>query len=368
MKPRLWQKVTISLVALLIALAVSELVARAILPAPPNGVRQPQITYLYDPEIRYVMAPSQQGWIDDGFLRINSFGFRGRELTIPKPAGTFRVAVIGDSVTLGWGVADDETFSAQLEALLQHRFPDQGIEIVNLGVGGYDTRQEVTLLRRYVARLEPDLALVGFYSNDVPDSLDDNGGVPPSGTRIAASNPQSGQVLHMNPTPSSGWNQFVRRSRIAYTLGSFVNRVAKRGEWGTSRFSIELDILEGKQTPELNRAWSIVQGQLGELRALAASYGFPVGIVVLPCKEQVLGQYPNAQYQSRVRTIAEPLGMFVIDPLPSLASERRKDELFIPYDRNHPSAVGHRIIAESVFRSLLDQERLSGNLRTAATR
>jgi len=262
MKPRLWQKVTISLVALLIALAVSELVARAILPAPPNGVRQPQITYLYDPEIRYVMAPSQQGWIDDGFLRINSFGFRGRELTIPKPAGTFRVAVIGDSVTLGWGVADDETFSAQLEALLQHRFPDQGIEIVNLGVGGYDTRQEVTLLRRYVARLEPDLALVGFYSNDVPDSLDDNGGVPPSGTRIAASNPQSGQVLHMNPTPSSGWNQFVRRSRIAYTLGSFVNRVAKRGEWGTSRFSIELDILEGKQTPELNRAWSIVQGPL----------------------------------------------------------------------------------------------------------
>ena len=102
-------------------------------------------------------------------------GFRGAEVAIPKPPGRFRVVVIGDSVTLGWGVADDETFSARLERLLHERFPHRDLDVVNLGVGGYDTRQEVTLLARNVSRLEPDLVLVGFYSNDVPDTLDDEG-------------------------------------------------------------------------------------------------------------------------------------------------------------------------------------------------
>ena len=85
------------------------------------------------------------------------------------------------------------------------------------------------------------------------------------------------------------------------------------------------------------------------MHATAAAEGFSVGIVVLPCKEQVLGEYPNARYQNRVRTIAEPLGFFVIDPLHALAaSDLRKDALFIPYDRNHPSAAGHRIIGEAL--------------------
>ena len=45
--------------------------------------------------------------------------------------------------------------------------------------------------------------------------------------------------------------------------------------------------------------------------------------------------------------MAEPLGFHVIDPLP-LMSEHRKPELFIPYDRNHPSAEGHALIAQAI--------------------
>ena len=159
--------------------------------------RQPQVAYLYDPEIRYVLAPSQQGWIDDGLITVNSSGFRGPEVVVPKPPGRFRIVVVGDSLTLGWGVADDETYAARLERLLRARFPGRDLDVVNLGVGGYDTRQEVTLLARKAARLDPDLVLVGFYSNDVPDALEDETG----GTQVAASNPVPGQLLRMNPAP-----------------------------------------------------------------------------------------------------------------------------------------------------------------------
>jgi hypothetical protein len=120
-----------------------------------------------------------------------------------------------------------------------------------------------------------------------------------------------------------------------------------------SHFSMELEMLEGKDSADLERAWGMVHSQLMNLQAMADADGFSVGVVVLPCKEQVLGQYPTARYQTRVRAMAEPLGFFVIDPLPTLvASRASKDALFIPYDRNHPSAAGHRLIAEAIFHYL----------------
>jgi lysophospholipase L1-like esterase len=359
-------KLLLAAVAVLMAFGVCEVAARALLPAPPDDTKEPRIAYRYDPEIRYVLAPSQQGWIDDGWLTINSLGFRGPEVVTPKPAGTFRIVVIGDSVTMGWGVGDSETFSAQLEALLHKRFPGRRSDVVNLGVGGFDTRQEVALLRRNVARLQPDLVLVGFYSNDVPDSLDDKQTAAPSGTRIAASDPRTGQLLHMNPSSPSGWTRQLRRSRITYTLGRLFNRLAGKGEWGMSRFAMELDLLQGRDSAELDRAWGKVEEQLQHLQGLAAANEFSVGIVVLPCKEQVLGQYPNARYQTRVRSIAQPLGFFVVDPLQSLAASRtRTDALFIPYDRNHPSAAGHRIIGEAIFHYIEQHDPFTAGGRSA---
>jgi hypothetical protein len=92
-----------------------------------------------------------------------------------------------------------------------------------------------------------------------------------------------------------------------------------------------------------------VSTQLQELRSLAAESGFSAGVVVLPPREQVVGLYPDSEYQGRIRRMADQLGLFVIDPLPLLtAGSKAKSSLFIPYDRNHPSAAGHRVIAETI--------------------
>jgi lysophospholipase L1-like esterase len=350
-------KIGLAVFTALLMLGLCELAARGFLPAPPNGTRQPEIVYRYDPEIRYVHVPNQQGWIDDGLVSINSLGFRGREVVVPKPTGRFRVVVLGDSVALGWGVGDHETFSFQLEQLLHKRFPNRDLDVINLAVAGYNTRQEVTLFKRYVTRLEPDLVLVGFYTNDVPDAAEDKG--PAAGTRILATNPEAGQVLHLNPTPSSWLDRQLRRSRVIYMVGRAVRQLMGNGDGGKSGFAMELDVLQGKDSAALDRAWGTVQTELGDLQALARVDGFSAGIVVLPCREQVLGQYPNARYQNRIRTIAQPLGFFVIDPLQRLASDTRQAALFIPYDRNHPSAAGHRIIAQAIFHDLEAREPLA---------
>jgi lysophospholipase L1-like esterase len=341
----------------LVAFGLCEVAARMVFPAPPDPGRQPQIVYRYDPELRYVLSPNQKGWIDDGLIKVNALGFRGREVSVPKPAGRFRIMVIGDSLTLGWGVGDDETYSAQVERLLPE-FQGHDVDVVNGGIGGYNTRQEVAMLKRYVSRLEPDLVLVGFYSNDVPDALEDSPSSPSGGTRIAASHPAPGQVLHMtHGAPNSWWDHQLRKSRAVFTLGRALKRFSGNGESTTSTFSMELDLLEGRESPSLDRAWVTIERQFAELRDLARSAGFSVGIVVLPCREQVTGQYANARYQNRIRSIAQRLGFAVIDPLPPLSqSPMRKDRLFIPYDRNHPSAAGHHIIAQTIVQYLQEHE------------
>lgn len=341
-------KIGAALLAAFTASLVCEIAARVMFPAPPDRTRQPPLAYLYDPEIRYVLMPNQKAWIEDGLVTVNSSGFRGSETALPKPDGRFRIVILGDSVTIGMGIADDEAYPAQLERLLHARFPGRDLDVINLGVPGYDTRQEVGLLRRNLSRLAPDLVLVGFYTNDVPDVLE--GEATLTGTRIAAQNPQAGQVLHMDSTSPSWVDRYLRKSRVIFVAGRAINRWRGAGEWGMSRMALEMDMLRGKASPELDRAWARVAGQFRELHSLAESTLFTVGVVVLPPRELVTGQFAAAAYVNKVRSLAEPLGFAIVDPTPLMTADRADAAgLFIPYDRNHPSAAGHRLIARAIF-------------------
>jgi len=198
---------------------------------------------------------------------------------------------------------------------------------------------------------------VGFYSNDVPDTLDDERSSTGGGALIASEHPQLGQRMRMNPTPTGWWDRQLRKSRAVYIAGRAFNRLRGAGEWGMTRFALELDLLEGKDSAKLTTAWERVAAQFEKLRALADARSFSVGIVVLPCREQVMGQYPNAKYQSKIRSLAAPLAFRVIDPLP-LMTQNRNVNLFIPYDRNHPSAAGHALIARAIV-TYLEEHRMT---------
>lgn len=342
------RRLGVSAAATVLGLAACELAARAVFPAPPDPTREPQIVYRVDPQVRYVLMPNQKGWIDDGFVTTNSRGFRGREVDAPKPPGRIRMVALGDSVTFGWGVNDADTFCSQLEHELRSQHPGVDLEVVNLAVPGYATRQEVALLRRNLAELQPDVVLVGFYTNDLPDTLDDKASSGRSGTRIEAAERGPGQVLRMNPVPASWLERQARRSRAVYTASHGLKALIHRGE-GKPGSSMELDLLESRNSGDLEAAWQNVTTQLEDLKAAATEFHFSAGIVVLPPREQVFGLYPNSEYQKRIRGLAERLGLFVVDPLPSLvASSQQKPSLFIPYDRNHPSPAGHRLIAKSI--------------------
>ena len=273
-------------------------------PAPPDPTRQPQIVYRVDPEVRYVLSPNQKGWVDDGFVTTNSRGFRGGEVDIPKPPGRLRIVALGDSVVFGWGVNDADTFCQQLEQQFRARRPDVDVDVVNLAVPGYATRQEVALLQRNLAALQPDVVLLGFYENDLPDTMDDKN---VSGTRINVARPADGQELHMSPGPSSWIERQARRSRAVYIASHALKGLVHHGE-GKPGSSMELDLLEGRRSDELETAWQRVSAQLEALKSSAADRGFAAGIVVLPPREQVFGLYPDSEYQKRIGRVAGQSG------------------------------------------------------------
>ena len=109
---------------------------------------------------------------NDGFYSINAHGFRDREFVLEKAPGTIRIAVLGDSIIWGHGLPLELTFAKQLERLLNTRF-DRTFEVLNFGVSGYSTQQEVELYRIKASLFDPDLVIVGYCLNDYRESSEE---------------------------------------------------------------------------------------------------------------------------------------------------------------------------------------------------
>src|SRR5687768_12191614 len=71
----------------------------------------------------------------------NVMGYRGPIVARPKPPGMFRIVLLGESTTHGWGVADEETIDAYLRLLTRARYPDRSIEGVNRAFDGYRSEE-----------------------------------------------------------------------------------------------------------------------------------------------------------------------------------------------------------------------------------
>lgn len=102
----------------------------------------------------------------------NSLGFRGREIDQPKPAGRYRIAILGGSTTYGEFIAnDDDAFPARLERRLRELRGTDAIEVVNAGVPGYDSWEALADFEFRVLDLEPDLVIIYHGVNDVHSRL-----------------------------------------------------------------------------------------------------------------------------------------------------------------------------------------------------
>jgi lysophospholipase L1-like esterase len=147
-----------SVLALLAALGGLELAARQLDPRYLDRTRGPDV---YSSRLGWRLRPGFQGPMHDVWTTINSSGHRGRAHTGEAAPGRQRIVMLGDSITFGHRLPDDQTFSSLLEAR-SRRF-----EVVNLGVEGYGTDQQLLVLLDEGLRYGPDVVILNFCSNDV---------------------------------------------------------------------------------------------------------------------------------------------------------------------------------------------------------
>ncbi|OLE53337.1 MAG: hypothetical protein AUG51_13770 [Acidobacteria bacterium 13_1_20CM_3_53_8] len=132
--------------------------------------------YVTDYERGYAPEPNVEGWFwveNKVYVRINSQGFRDRERSRTKPANTVRVAILGDSFAEARQVPMEDTFWAVMEQRLQScpALAGKKIEVINFGVGGYGTAQELLTLRQRVWDYSPDIVVLAVTTfNDIIDN------------------------------------------------------------------------------------------------------------------------------------------------------------------------------------------------------
>jgi hypothetical protein len=169
-RPRnLRKKLLLLLFGLLVGLLMSEVFLRVI------GYSYP-IFYSTDYYRGFALRPGMWGHYQregESDVRINSDGLRDREHTRVKPADTVRIAVLGDSFSEAMHLPMEQTFWSVLERKLQdcNAFPGKRVEVINFGVSGYGTAQELMTLRQKVWEYSPDIVMLAFTTyNDIYDN------------------------------------------------------------------------------------------------------------------------------------------------------------------------------------------------------
>ncbi len=274
------------------------------------------------PGLSYEMIPLKNGTFEGMQVRTNSLGMRGGEPAIGDP-GIHRIAVLGDSFTFGFGVAEEEAYPAVLERILngspagRHR----RYEVVNMGVVGYSTLDEAVVLERKALPLDPRAVVLGYVLND-----------PESDPR---------QSLHRRFDPPIWW----RRSHVLRLLHLGWNwaEVWRRGGGDYIRY---LHAPEGEK-------WRGVLDAFGRVGRMARDRGMRAVIVIFPVvREEGWAGYPYRDLHVRISEAARAEGFQAVDLLP-VFSRFPPSALRISPEDNHPSALGHDLAAQALSEEIL---------------
>ena len=163
------KRLLLLLFGLLFGLLMGEIFLRVI------GYSNP-LFYTTDYYRGFALSPGVEGQYQregGSYVRISSDGLRDREHARTKPANTIRIAVLGDSYTEAMHLPMEQTYWFLLEQKLRqcNAFPGKQVEVINFGVSGYGTAQELMTLRRKVWDFSPDIVVLAFTTlNDVYDN------------------------------------------------------------------------------------------------------------------------------------------------------------------------------------------------------
>jgi lysophospholipase L1-like esterase len=317
--------------------------------------KEPQIKHLESPLLDWVQDENSRSYSIDAPVSINSAGLRDDEIPREKPDGEIRVLALGDSFTFALGVRHEDIWAQQLERILNERRAPQRFQVINAGVAGYNTRQELIYLLHDGYGWDPDLVIVGFYWNDLV------GNEPPFPPLDSTPRVAPGAVAREEPSDHllPAWaRDRIRRSLVIYLPVTRAKQIWYSLVPPDDRYSpVQRAILTGDEAL-LEPYWLATGTRLLEIAGSGKERGIPVALLVFPMENQTKRSDPGAAFVGRLRRIWEPTGMPLVDVAPAYIEARQRGENpFQPYDL-HPDASGMTIAAELVYQALAERDLL----------
>jgi lysophospholipase L1-like esterase len=268
-----------------------------------------------NPRIAHQHGPNRQARLMGVEVRTNSRGLRDREFAFERTPGTRRIVMLGDSLTEGWGVPFEQTFSKRIERLYADRRTP--VEVINTGVGNWNTVQEVEFFLTEAHQYQPDVVVLNYFVNDA------------------------------EPVPHSRPPNFVTRRcySCVFVLGrldSLLRQLANRQDWSSYYLGLYDD---GR-----SEGWLAAKDAIGRLAGYSKQRGVKLLVASLPELHDVK-QYPFTRVTELVRQAAAENGVPFVDLLPSV-KDQESSALWVTAPDPHPNGYANQFLAAGLFEAL----------------
>ncbi|TFV80289.1 hypothetical protein E4K64_00155 [Bradyrhizobium frederickii] len=267
-----------------------------------------------DPRIGHEHRPSATAHLMGVDVAINSHKFRDREIGFERTPDSLRIMMLGDSLTFGWGVPNDKTFVKRLEAMI-HATGVQA-EVINAGVGNYNTSMEVAAYLSEGHRFRPDILVLNYFINDA------------------------------ERTPRYDSHRLERTSAAYIYFASRIDVAARMLGLGSRRpwYDYLRDLYDSSSPTS---GWAEVEAAVARLAEFCRARGTMVLVTNLPELRQ-LKPYPFERERTMVQALANRLDLPYLDLLPAV-DDLEPGRLWVTPTDPHPNILADERFAAAIF-------------------
>jgi lysophospholipase L1-like esterase len=268
-----------------------------------------------DPHLSFAHIPNGQAFLMGVQVTTNSHGLRDREYTLDKPSDVYRIVMLGDSTMFGWGDPFEQTIPKILERELNsvNHTRYRRFEVLNAGVGNYDTVQEYTHYLTYDRAYHPDLVVLQYYINDA-------------------------EPVPVERTPGILGHSWL----AAFTLSrsDAVTRFAGlRPNWKGYYAGLYRDDQPG---------FAAAKKALADLAAATRADGVGLLVTILPELHEINADYPFTREQQYIKDVLAANHVPMLDLLDGLRGHGPEISLWITPADSHPNGKANQLIVRQM--------------------
>lgn len=311
-------------------------------------VSDPRYGYRMQPHLVFEFANPYHGY--RATVRTNALGLRGGEVRIPKLSGVYRILLLGDSMTAGLEVDQEDTFAAVCERRLDGQ---RRTEVINAGVRGYNLDNVLGFLQTDGLALEPDLVVYVFTDNDLVTKPEFS--------------PVQGDI-------SRGFSlgglrgRLIASSHLGYRLELLRQRVFLRRQRDRREDSATRRMLPGGLISFFTHApddpampFRLTAGRIEALASLCRAREIPFLLAEAPQRAeidpqaqawlatQLAGRTAPLDFDGERRYldhVAKRIGVPRVDPIPAFRAGFPRDRDYWFHRDGHLNVPGHRLMGE----------------------